>query len=66
MVYSALAGGVFTGKYNDGVAPGTRFDTYKNFYKGTVENLQTEKCALPLRAQILPSADPINTAVNLR
>jgi len=39
-VYSALASGVLTGKYNDGIPEDSRFTTNKEFFKNTVEALQ--------------------------
>jgi len=41
-VFSALASGLLTGKYNDGIPEGTRFAMHSNFFKGTVESLQKE------------------------
>jgi len=37
--FSALAGGVLTGKYNEGVPTGSRFDLYKENFKNTIEGL---------------------------
>ncbi|KAF8131424.1 NADP-dependent oxidoreductase domain-containing protein [Boletus edulis] len=42
-VFSALASGLLTGKYNDGVPEGSRFATHLKFFKGTVDSLQTEE-----------------------
>jgi len=39
--FSSLAGGLLTGKYNEGVPEGTRFANHSNIFKDTVENLQT-------------------------
>ncbi|KIJ11347.1 hypothetical protein PAXINDRAFT_177351 [Paxillus involutus ATCC 200175] len=41
-VFSALASGLLTGKYNDGIPEGTRFATHSKFFKGTVDSLQKE------------------------
>ncbi|KAG6898578.1 hypothetical protein C0993_005880 [Termitomyces sp. T159_Od127] len=40
--WSSLAGGLLTGKYNDGIPEGSRFATTPMF-KSTVESLQTEE-----------------------
>ncbi|GLB43748.1 putative voltage-gated potassium channel beta-2 subunit [Lyophyllum shimeji] len=40
-VFSALAGGLLTGKYNDGIPPDTRLATHTAFFKSTIESLQT-------------------------
>ncbi|KAF9029106.1 Aldo/keto reductase [Hymenopellis radicata] len=37
--WSPLAGGVLTGKYNDGIPAGSRFDTKKDFFKDTLQSL---------------------------
>ncbi|EIM92424.1 voltage-gated potassium channel beta-2 subunit [Stereum hirsutum FP-91666 SS1] len=42
-VWSALSSGLLTGKYNDGVPEGSRFDTNKNFFKGKEEFLKSEE-----------------------
>ncbi|CCO28458.1 Putative voltage-gated potassium channel subunit beta AltName: Full=K(+) channel subunit beta [Rhizoctonia solani AG-1 IB] len=41
-IWSALAGGLLTGKYNDGIPKGSRFDTNSEFFKNTVESLSKE------------------------
>ncbi|KAF8838704.1 Aldo/keto reductase [Paxillus ammoniavirescens] len=41
-VFSALASGLLTGKYNGGIPEGTRFATHSKFFKGTVDSLQKE------------------------
>ncbi|KAG8721843.1 hypothetical protein FRC08_009644 [Ceratobasidium sp. 394] len=41
-IWSALASGLLTGKYNDGVPKGSRFDTNPEFFKETVESLSKE------------------------
>ncbi|ESK92405.1 voltage-gated potassium channel beta-2 subunit [Moniliophthora roreri MCA 2997] len=38
-VWSALASGLLTGKYNDGVPEGSRFDIEKTFFADTVKSL---------------------------
>ncbi|KAG6380552.1 NADP-dependent oxidoreductase domain-containing protein [Boletus reticuloceps] len=48
-VFSALASGLLTGKYNDGVPEGSRFATHLKFFKGTVDNLQTEEGLTKIR-----------------
>jgi voltage-dependent potassium channel beta subunit len=40
-VFSALAGGILTGKYNAGIAEGTRLDVNATFLKDSVSRLQT-------------------------
>ncbi|KZV71021.1 Aldo/keto reductase [Peniophora sp. CONT] len=43
-VFSALASGMLTGKYNDAVIPkGSRFDTNRDFFKGKDAFLQSEE-----------------------
>ncbi|KDR85894.1 hypothetical protein GALMADRAFT_85086 [Galerina marginata CBS 339.88] len=41
-VWSALAGGLLTGKYNDGIPEGSRFATH-SFMKSTVKSLQEKE-----------------------
>ncbi|CAE6417746.1 unnamed protein product [Rhizoctonia solani] len=41
-IWSALASGLLTGKYNDGIPKGSRFDTNSEFFKNTVESLSKE------------------------
>ncbi|EPQ55427.1 Aldo/keto reductase [Gloeophyllum trabeum ATCC 11539] len=42
-VWSALASGLLTGKYNDGVPPGSRFDLNKDFFKNTLQALTEQE-----------------------
>ncbi|KAJ3484514.1 hypothetical protein NLI96_g5593 [Meripilus lineatus] len=42
-VWSALASGLLTGKYNDGIPEGSRFDDHKDFFKDTLKSLQEEE-----------------------
>jgi len=42
-IWSPLASGLLTGKYNDGVPQGSRFDLNKNFFDNTVKELQSEE-----------------------
>jgi aryl-alcohol dehydrogenase-like predicted oxidoreductase len=42
-IWSALASGLLTGKYNDGIPKGSRFDTNSEFFKNTVESLSKEE-----------------------
>ncbi|ELU43595.1 voltage-gated potassium channel beta-2 subunit [Rhizoctonia solani AG-1 IA] len=42
-IWSALASGLLTGKYNDGIPKGSRFDTNPEFFKNTVESLSKEE-----------------------
>ena len=39
-IWSPLASGLLTGKYNDGVPKGSRFDNHKEFFDSTVASLQ--------------------------
>lgn len=48
-VFSALASGLLTGKYNAGIPEGTRFSTHANFFKGTVDSLQKEEGLTKIR-----------------
>ncbi|KAG2153619.1 NADP-dependent oxidoreductase domain-containing protein [Suillus bovinus] len=48
-VFSALASGLLTGKYNAGIPDGTRFSTHSNFFKGTVDSLQKEEGLTKIR-----------------
>src|ERR1700755_1130314 len=41
-VWSPLASGLLTGKYNDGIPEDSRFATNKAFFSGTVKELQTD------------------------
>lgn len=40
-IWSPLSSGLLTGKYNDGVPSGSRFDTNKSFFDNTVKELQS-------------------------
>ncbi|KIP04320.1 hypothetical protein PHLGIDRAFT_93610 [Phlebiopsis gigantea 11061_1 CR5-6] len=42
-VWSALASGLLTGKYNDGVPPDSRFANHKDFFKDTLDSLTKEE-----------------------
>lgn len=42
-IWSPLASGLLTGKYNDGIPEDSRFATNKSFFEGTVKSLQTEE-----------------------
>jgi len=42
-IWSPLASGLLTGKYNDGIPEGSRFDTSSDFFKGTIAKLQSEE-----------------------
>ncbi|KAJ4168580.1 hypothetical protein NW754_010498 [Fusarium falciforme] len=42
-IWSPLASGLLTGKYNDGIPEGSRFATNKEFFSKTIEALQTEE-----------------------
>ncbi|KAG9125804.1 hypothetical protein FRC07_006150 [Ceratobasidium sp. 392] len=41
-IWSALASGFLTGKYNNGIPKGSRFDTNPEFFKDTVDSLSKE------------------------
>lgn len=40
-IWSPLASGILTGKYNDGIPEGSRFANHKDFFNSTVASLQT-------------------------
>jgi voltage-dependent potassium channel beta subunit len=40
-IFSPLASGVLTGKYNDGIPEGSRFANHKDFFDGTIASLQS-------------------------
>lgn len=42
-IWSPLASGLLTGKYNDGIPEDSRFATNPTFFEGTVKSLQTEE-----------------------
>ena len=42
-IWSPLASGVLTGKYNDGIPKGSRFDNHKEFFDSTIAQLQTDE-----------------------
>ncbi|KAK9899325.1 Aldo/keto reductase [Cystobasidium minutum MCA 4210] len=42
-IWSPLASGLLTGKYNEGVPSGSRFDNHKDFFGDTVKSLQSEE-----------------------
>lgn len=41
-IWSPLASGLLTGKYNNGIPEGSRFANHKGFFDGTIKSLQTE------------------------
>lgn len=41
-IWSPLAGGLLTGKYNDGIPQDSRFSTNKGVYQSTINELETE------------------------
>jgi len=41
-IWSPLASGLLTGKYNDGVPEGSRFSNHQSFFDNTVKELQTD------------------------
>jgi len=41
-LWSPLASGLLTGKYNDGIPQGSRFDNHKDFFDSTVKSLQSD------------------------
>ncbi|EDR04450.1 uncharacterized protein LACBIDRAFT_252565 [Laccaria bicolor S238N-H82] len=47
--YSCLAGGLLTGKYNDGIPKGSRFDTNSEYFRDDVEKLHEPKGQEKLR-----------------
>lgn len=40
-IWSPLASGLLTGKYNDGIPEGSRFANHGNFFNSTIEQLKT-------------------------
>lgn len=42
-IWSPLASGLLTGKYNDGIPEDSRFSKNKSFFEGTIKSLQTEE-----------------------
>jgi aryl-alcohol dehydrogenase-like predicted oxidoreductase len=42
-IWSPLASGLLTGKYNDGIPDDSRFANNKNFFEGTIKSLQSEE-----------------------
>lgn len=42
-IWSPLASGLLTGKYNDGIPEDSRFANNKAFFEGTVKSLQTDE-----------------------
>ncbi|KAF9819213.1 hypothetical protein IEO21_02252 [Rhodonia placenta] len=42
-VWSALASGLLTGKYNNGIPEGSRYDNHKDFFKNTIQSLNEEE-----------------------
>lgn len=42
-VFSALAGGLLTGKYNNGIPEGSRFANHADFFKSTINSLDEEE-----------------------
>lgn len=41
--FSALAGGVLTGKYNNEIPSGSRFDLHKDFFKTRIDEMSTDE-----------------------
>ena len=42
-IWSPLASGLLTGKYNDGIPEGSRFSNHKDFFNSTIDSLQTDE-----------------------
>lgn len=42
-IWSPLNFGLLTGKYNDGIPAGSRFDTNKGFFGGVIDSLKTDE-----------------------
>jgi len=42
-IWSPLASGLLTGKYNDGIPEDSRFATNKSFFEGSVKALESEE-----------------------
>lgn len=41
-IWSPLASGLLTGKYNDGIPKGSRFDNHKDFFDSAISSLQSD------------------------
>lgn len=41
-IWSPLASGLLTGKYNEGIPEGSRFSNHQSFFDGTIKELQTD------------------------
>ncbi|KAF9562106.1 Aldo/keto reductase, partial [Agrocybe pediades] len=46
ITWSSLAGGLLTGKYNDGIPDGSHFATHSDFFTATVKQLQLPEAQL--------------------
>ncbi|KZT73315.1 Aldo/keto reductase [Daedalea quercina L-15889] len=42
-VFSALSGGLLTGKYNNGIPAGSRYENHADFFKNTINSLNEEE-----------------------
>lgn len=42
-IWSPLAGGLLTGKYNDGIPEDSRYATNKSFFEGSIKSLQSDE-----------------------
>ena len=42
-IWSPLASGLLTGKYNDGIPEGSRYANHADFFKNSVDALQSEE-----------------------
>lgn len=42
-IWSPLASGLLTGKYNEGIPEGSRFSNHQSFFDGTIKSLQSEE-----------------------
>ena len=42
-IWSPLASGLLTGKYNDGIPEGSRFANHADFFDSTVKSLQSDE-----------------------
>ncbi|KAF4612437.1 hypothetical protein D9613_004377 [Agrocybe pediades] len=63
---SSLAGGLLTGKYNDGIPDGSHFATHSDFFTATVKQLQLPEAQLTkLAKEAWVAKDPNTSTVIL-
>ena len=47
-IWSPLASGLLTGKYDEGIPEGSRFDSNKGFFENTIKELDSDEGKLKL------------------